>query len=232
MKEYGVNYFTPGTNNFDNNCGAISLSNITLTKQDNYKVRHKNDDNAKSILANLFDTFKPAIILCAIIIVVFELIIMNGFIPSESMEPTLNVGNGVVVNRLSYISSEPLRGDVIVFESEEYDAYLIKRVIGLPGDVIDLKDGFVYVNGCKLVESYAYGTTVASLKGTTHFEVPENSVFLLGDNREFSADSRAWGNPYISYDDIVGEATVQYGTNIKNLFVKGIDSIAPSFANQ
>ena len=211
MNQYGVNYFTPGENNTNYNNEVISLPKTTLKPQDTYEERHINDELTKSFLSNLFDVFKPALVMAAIILVVFELIIMNGFIPSESMEPTLNVGNGIVVNRLSYVSSEPQRGDVVVFESEEYDAYLIKRVVGLPGDIVEIKDGSVFVNGCRLIEEYAVGETLVSLNGVSCFEVPEDSVFLLGDNREFSADSRAWNNAYIGYDDIVGKAVVQYG---------------------
>lgn len=235
MNLNGVIYFTPDSNNENiDDCGAISLSDTNLTQQETYGERHKDDYSSKSLLARIFDTFKPAIILCTIVLILFKLVIMNGFIPSESMEPTLNIGDGIIVNRLSYVSDAPERGDVIVFNSDEYcGEFLIKRVIGLPGDKIDIKDGSVYVNGCKLTEEYACGETLPALSQVSHFEVPEDSVFLLGDNREFSADSRWWDNPYISYDDIVGKAVFQYSLDFINngFYANGIDSITPSFSN-
>lgn len=235
MNQSGVIYFTPDSNNIAEDCGAITLSNTTLKRQKTYYERHKDDISIKPLFVRIFDTFKPTIILCIIILITFKIIIMNGFIPSESMEPTLMIGDGVVVNRLSYITTEPTRGDIIVFKSAEYSGeYLIKRVVGIPGDVIDIKDGSVYINGCRLIEEYAVGETLPALSNITHFEVPANSVFLLGDNREFSADSRWWENPYITYEDIIGEAILQYSLNVnKNgLYVHTVDSIFPSFINK
>lgn len=233
----GVIFFTPDSNNnVVSHCGAIGLPvSDVLEKQETYKERHKSDFSSKSILAKVVDTLKPSLILCTIILIVFKLIIINGFIPSESMQPTLNIGDGIVANRLAYVSASPRRGDVIVFNTDEYSGdYLIKRVVGLPGDVIDLKGGCVYVNGCKLVEDYAHGVTMPSLSGISHYEVPEDSVFLLGDNREFSADSRWWENPYVSYDDIIGKASLQYSLNFTQtgFFANTIDSSAPSFINE
>lgn len=234
MNQNGVIYFTPDSNNTtENNCGAIILTGTNLKKQETYSERHKNDFANKALLIRILDTFKPAIIMCTIILIIFNFIIMNGFIPSESMAPTLNIGDGIVVNRLAYAFNEPERGDVVVFVSDEYSGeYLIKRVVGLPGDIIDIKDGSVYVNGCKLVEEYAHGETLPSLSQVTHYEVPENSVFLLGDNRENSADSRWWVDPYINYDEIIGKATFQYSLNATTgMFAKGIVSKEPSFIN-
>jgi signal peptidase I len=235
MNQNGVIYFTPDSNNTDKtDCGAIVLSDTTLEKQETYKERHKDDFATKSIFGKLWDTFGLAVILVVTLTVLFECIIMNGFIPSESMEPTLMVGDGIVVNRLSYLNDAPERGDVVVFYSDEYNGEkLIKRVIGIPGDVIDIENGSVYVNGCKLVESYACGVTNPSLSEVSHYEVPEDSVFLLGDNREFSADSRWWENPYISYDDIVGKAVFQYSMDWADngFYARTVESIAPSFVN-
>lgn len=210
------------------------LTATDLKRQNTYKERHKDDMLSKSFLYKVYDTLRPTIISFVVCLLLLTVVIKNGFIPSESMEPTLNVGDGIVVNRLAYLNDNPTRGDVIVFTSDEYDGNdLIKRVIGLPGDKIDIKNHRVYVNGCMLLEDYAVGDTDPSLNKVTHFEVPEDSVFLLGDNRQSSADSRWWGNPYISYDDIVGKAVLQYSLIPSHgLFAKSVDSISPNFVSE
>lgn len=222
------------SNTYNEQHGGVVLGITKFTKQDTYEVRHKDDFNSKSLFARILDTFKPALILCTICVVVFQFILMNGFIPSESMDPTLKVGDGIIVNRFSYLNDGPERGDIVVFTSEEYNnEYLIKRVIGLPGDTIEIKDGGCYVNGCRLVESYAVGVTEVSPNGREHFVVPEGEYFLLGDNREGSADSRWWADPYIEADAIVGEAVFQYSLDFidNGLYAHGIKAVAPGFVN-
>lgn len=144
------------------------------------------------------------------------------WIPSGSMEPTLMGGDRrdrVVVNRLAYRWGEPERGDIIVFKVPEGEPVtaladgqkvndLIKRVIGLPGETITLQDGQVYVDGELLDEPYLReGTrTDPAPSGVDTFEVPEDAVFVMGDNRTNSHDARAWEHPWVPEEDIVGEA--------------------------
>ncbi len=146
------------------------------------------------------------------------------WIPSGSMEPTL-MGEGrrdrVVVNRLAYQWGDPKRGDIIVFEVPEGEQTitvggqvvhdLIKRVIGLPGETVELRDGKVYIDGELLDEPYLpddVRTDPASPTATT-FHVPDDAVFVLGDNRPDSRDARYWSTPYVPEDDIVGKAFVR-----------------------
>ncbi|MFZ4517601.1 MAG: signal peptidase I [Microthrixaceae bacterium] len=133
-------------------------------------------------------------------------------IPSESMDPTLQVGDRVLVNKLSYRLHDVNRGDVVVFtrpanlpEGPDQPDDLIKRVIGLPGDTVQAKDGKVYVNGRPLDEPYLPdGTTTQNLENPV--KVPEGEVLVLGDNRSNSADGRVFGT--ISEDTIIGRAFV------------------------
>lgn len=131
------------------------------------------------------------------------------YIPSESMEPTLTEGDRVLVNKLSYDLHDVNRGDVIVFErppnepvSEIED--LIKRVVGLPGDTVEGRDGRVYVNGTPLEEPYLPSGVLTD--PFAPIEVPEGHVFVMGDNRGNSRDSRVFGP--ISEDLIVGRAFI------------------------
>ncbi|MDC7294632.1 signal peptidase I [Butyrivibrio sp. DSM 10294] len=125
-------------------------------------------------------------------------------VASCSMEPKLNVGNTAVYNRLAYRKSEPLRGDVIEFWSDEYGKIFAKRVIGVAGDKIEFHNGFVYINGLKADESAYIGVNVETNSNKT-FTVPDGYVFVLGDNRENSLDARYWNEPYISCDRIIGK---------------------------
>lgn len=153
-----------------------------------------------------------AIVVGALVValVVKTFLIQAFFIPSLSMYPTLDKGDRVLVNKLSYKLHDVHRGDLVVFErppgqpaSEIKD--LIKRVVGLPGDEIEARNGTVYVDGKKLDEPYLVdGVTTDNLPRQT---VPDGEVFVMGDNRGDSADSRVFGP--IDEDSIVGRAFIR-----------------------
>lgn len=132
------------------------------------------------------------------------------YIPSESMVPTLQVGDRVLVNKLSYDLHDVHRQDVVVFKApkaaETGDIEdLVKRVIGLPGDTVEARDGKVYVNGTVLSEPYLpAGTQTTNLPPTT---VPPGYMFVMGDNREASKDSRIFGP--VKESAIVGRVFVR-----------------------
>ncbi len=131
-------------------------------------------------------------------------------IPSSSMESTLEIGDRLLVNKLSYEFGDVERGDIVVFERPDslpspYDD-LIKRVIGLPGDVVEGHDGQVFVNGEALVEPYLDADVRISDFAPT--EIPAGHVFVMGDNRGDSTDSRVFGP--IPVDRIEGEAFIRY----------------------
>jgi signal peptidase I len=133
-------------------------------------------------------------------------------IPSESMDPTLMVGDRVLVNKLSYRLHDVNRGDVVVFSRPDAlpggpddPQDLIKRVIGLPGETVEARDGQVYVDGRPLDEPYLpEGTTTSNLEQP--ITVPEGQVLVMGDNRDNSQDGRVFGP--IPIDTIVGRAFV------------------------
>jgi signal peptidase I len=129
------------------------------------------------------------------------------FIPSESMVPTLEVGDRVLVNKLAYSIGDVERGDIIVFDKPDslpdtgIDEF-IKRVVGVAGDTLVSRDGVVFVNGEPLDESYLPEGTPTD--GLDEITIPEGYVFVMGDNRTNSQDSRVFGP--VPVDDIVGEA--------------------------
>lgn len=140
----------------------------------------------------------------------FKTVILFGFVPSESMKPTLDVSDLIIVNGFAYMKDEPRRGDIIIFKSPETafrNKILIKRVIGIPGDDLMFIDGDIYLNGELLYETYLYSenpTTKVKTNSLKDFEVPEKCYFVLGDNRANSFDSRFWENPFVSRTAIKG----------------------------
>lgn len=121
-------------------------------------------------------------------------------VEGQSMQPTLYNYNIVITERNT---KDLVRGQIIVFDARPIDkCYYIKRVIGLPGDVIEIRDGAVYVNESRLVEIYLKKGTIT--EGKIKIRVPSNEVFVLGDNRSVSSDSREIGT--ISIDKIKGHA--------------------------
>lgn len=127
-------------------------------------------------------------------------------VESVSMQPTLFAGNFVVINKLAYQFGEPERGDIVVFEyppDPNQDPY-IKRVIGLPGESIEIADGKVSINGISIQEPYLISDTPQG----GSWKVPDGALFVMGDNRKNSSDSRAWG--FVPLENVLGKALVIY----------------------
>jgi signal peptidase I len=135
------------------------------------------------------------------------------FIPSGSMEPTLQVGDRIIVSKLSVEFGTIHTGDILVFKAPKAVAAvcgdnvadLVKRVIGLPGQTLTSKGNTIYVNGKPLAQPWAHVPTLGKAIGTVH--VTKNHYFMMGDNESDSCDSRYWGT--ISRSSIIGKAFVR-----------------------
>jgi len=133
------------------------------------------------------------------------------FIPSGSMQPTLEINDRLIIDKVTYRFDSPRRGDIIVFSPppvlEEQDVRddLIKRVIGLPGDEVAISNGEVRINGDTLSESYIKEAIGYEFGPVT---VPPDHYLVLGDNRNNSFDSHAWG--FVPRDNVIGRALVRY----------------------
>lgn len=130
---------------------------------------------------------------------------------SESMSATLSTNDRIIVFKLAYKFEEPQRGDIIIFEPPEEmneGTDFIKRIIGLPGEQVEVCSGEgVYINGSLISEPYIKEVPMYDFGPVL---VPENSYIVFGDNRNCSADSHYWSYPFISFDDIDGKAVLQY----------------------
>jgi len=143
--------------------------------------------------------------------VINKFIIVNADVPTGSMENTIMTNDRVVASRLSYLIGEPERYDIIVFiPPDEREKLYVKRVIGLPGETVELIDGKVYIDGREepLNDSF---TREESFDNKGPYHVPENSYFVLGDNRNYSHDSRGWENSsYVPIEDVLGKVIFRY----------------------
>jgi signal peptidase I len=173
-------------------------------------------EKAVSILGSIgtfIYSFVETVVIALVIAVVLYLFIMTPHeVLGNSMHPTYKNGEYLMANKLTYRFGEPRRGDVIIFQYSETQDF-IKRIIGLPGDSIMIKDGNVYVNGTQLDESAYLEDTVYTSGGDYLAEgesvtIGENKYFVLGDNRPHSSDSRTFGP--ISESQIKGKAWIVY----------------------
>lgn len=158
-------------------------------------------DNWKRFILDILETVILAVVLYFGINAISARVRVDGL----SMNPTLQHGEYVLVNRLAYKTSEPQRGDIIVFSfplDQKQD--LIKRIVGLPGETVTIRNGEVLINGEKLEEPYIAQSPVYSGEWT----VPDGQLFVLGDNRNDSKDSHQWN--YLPMENIIGKALLIY----------------------
>ncbi len=169
----------------------------------------------KKVRKEIIEWIVTLVAAVAVALFINNFIIVNATVPSSSMEKTIMTNDRVIGLRLAYKNDDPERGDIIIFKFPDDEKILyIKRVIGLPGDTVEIHDGDVYLNGQVLDEPYI---TVETEGKFGPYTVPEGHYFMLGDNRNNSADSRYWKNTYLEREKIVGKAVMRYWPAIKKL---------------
>ena len=179
--------------------------NCPVEENTQEKDNTKKPSKAQRIRSAIFELLVYVAIIVVCVMVVPRYVIQRTIVDGTSMEATLQDQDNLLVDKLSYRFSDPKRFDVIVFYpyGRENEDYYIKRVIGLPGETVSIKDGFVYINGEKLDEDYLPVSGITQSEKTT-FEVPAGHIFAMGDNRTGSLDSRYWNDPYIPLNQLQG----------------------------
>ena len=168
------------------------------------------------LYSEVLSLVKIVVIAVVFALVFTNFIIINAEVPSGSMRDTIWEGDRLFGFRLAYKFSEPKRGDIIIFKfpDDETQNY-VKRVIGLPNDIVQIKNGRVYINGEELDEPYIKDYILDDGETYTYI-VPEDSYFMLGDNRNNSKDSRYWVNTFVKKEKIVAKVVVRYYSGEKS----------------
>ena len=191
-----------------------SQNRITSTGN---SANSENDTSLNKAKYVLKETVSWLIILVvAIVLALFitNYVIFKAVVPSGSMENTIQVDDKLIGIR---IIKKVSRGDILIFENQDLAAgaeteYLVKRVIGMPGETLEIKNGSVYIDGEVLLEDSLKDDYIEGNFGP--YEIPEGSYFMMGDNRNGSYDARYWKNKFLAFDDITAKVLFRYNPNL------------------
>ena len=173
-------------------------------------TQRKSRDAKRSIIKELLQWAAAFIAAIAAALLINNFVLVNAQIPSSSMEDTIMPGDRVFGNRLAYVLGEPERFDIIIFRYPDDESQLfIKRIIGLPGETVEIRDGHIYINGSDTpLEDVETKEPMEGSFGP--YTVPEDCYFVMGDNRNNSRDSRYWEHTFVTEDEILGKAVFRY----------------------
>lgn len=191
------------------------------SKEVNYKTYNPNAPEAgeeekqpKSKLREAVEFLIPIVVAVIIAIILKSVVFANAVVPTGSMLNTIHEGDRIIASRLAYVKEDPQRYDVIIFKypDDEKQIY-VKRVIGLPGETVQVINGVVYVtktDGETIQLDNSFVTNCTPEGNFGPFEVPADSYFMMGDNRNSSWDSRFWDNKFVNKEKILGKVKFKY----------------------
>lgn len=166
-----------------------------------------------SLASHLIEFIQTLVIFAAIASAIYLFVAQPHKVSGASMDPNFKHGDYILTDKISYRFWEPIRGDVVVFKNpKDTSQDFIKRIIGIPGDLVEVGDGHIFLNSRQLNEPFLKsGVTTKSgffLKENEEIIVPQNHYIVLGDNRPNSSDSREWG--FIAKNEIIGRVILRY----------------------
>lgn len=174
-------------------------------------ARRKNREEEPGVLRELLGWIVYILIIVGLTYLIITYVGQRTRVSGQSMETTLSDGDNLIVDKLSYRFSDPKRFDIIVFPFKyQENTYYIKRIIGLPGETVQVVDGYTYING-ELLTSDIYGAEVMESAGIAQEPITlgEDEYFVLGDNRNHSSDSRDPSVGVLTRSDLLGKAWVR-----------------------
>lgn len=188
-------------------------------KKDKKKSKEKKNSNEEkpSRLKEIVDFLLPIFIAMIVALLLKTFIFANCVVPTGSMLNTIQEGDRLIASRIAYVSDEPQRYDIILFHYPDDESTIyVKRIIGLPGEKVEVVDGVVYVtqeDGKTIQLDDSFVTTGKPVGDFGPYYVPEDSYFMMGDNRGNSWDSRYWDNKYVHKSKILGKVKFRYYPN-------------------
>lgn len=168
----------------------------------------------KKVLRGIYEWSKMILFAVGVAFLLKNYVVASALVPTGSMEQTVMTGSRIVINRLAYLYDLPQRGDIVSFYyPDDGETLYLKRVMGLPGEVIEGIDGKVYIDG-KMILDF---TQNKFYEDFGPYRIPEGCYFMMGDNRSNSWDSRYWTNKFVETENIIGKAEFEYYPEIKIL---------------
>lgn len=193
-----------------------------------------NNLNQSQVTGNspIIEIIQTVVVFLAILMIIFLFVAQPHKVQGPSMYPTFHDGDYIITDKLTYRFSLPKRGDVIVFENpRNHSDDFIKRIIGLPGDKVKVMDSHIYVNDQMVAEPYLQSTVATDgrffLQEGEEKTVDAGDYFVMGDNRQYSSDSREWG--YVKKSEILGRVIVRYWPPNATGILPGSYTFAQSF---
>ncbi len=195
-----------------------AITKARTTKHRTAKGAEKKRLTRGELLKEAFSYVILTIVAVLAVMILKQKVIVNAQVPSGSMESTVMTGDRIIINRLAYQFDEPKRGDIILFpypDNEEED--YLKRIIGLPGETLEIRNGKVYLNGSSepLEEPYLKEDPSGNFGP---YQILEGYYFVMGDNRMDSWDSRFWEQTCVKREKIAGKAIFRYFPNPGSLY--------------
>lgn len=185
------------------------------------KKKAKKQKEPKSKLHETVDFFIPIVLAVILAIVLKSFVFANAVVPTGSMLNTIQEGDRIIASRLAYINDDPQRYDIVIFHfPDDENQYYVKRIIGLPGETVQVVEGVVYVtttDGETIQLDDSFVTNCEPTGDFGPYVVPEDSYFMMGDNRNDSWDSRYWDNKFVKKDKIVGKVKFKYYPGISKI---------------
>jgi len=170
-------------------------------------------DNIKKVIKEILAWVITIVLAILAAKLINNYVIIKAEVPTGSMEHTIEVDDCILGFQLAYLFQSPERGDIVIFPyPDNPEITYVKRVIGLPGETVEIKEGYVYIDGMPIEEPYLK----EEMRGNYGpYEVPEGSYFMLGDNRNSSQDSRKWSHTFLKEEDIMAKVLLRYSPSFQ-----------------